>query len=314
MRRLFSPLFAVDLLSVLFACALGALVVAHVGRIPGWRLVLGVCASMAVGLPVLGWLRDRVRLGIVAFIHDWAFAPLAYVGYLLMHEVVSPVRGGWVADPFLIAVDRRVLGADAAVLLAPLVRPWLTELLQAAYTCFYALMVAVGVELYLDHDRRRFHFYAFACAVGFFASFAGYLAVPAVGPRFTLFDVWTVERDLPGLWLTPSLRLFVDGGGLVQAGLSRAAAAAAAPRDVFPSGHTMMTLIAMAWAWRFRLRIRWAVWTVGSLVVVATVYLRYHYAVDVAAGAVFAAACLAVTPSLHGWLSRWAATRDLRAP
>lgn len=303
-------LFAVDLLVLLFAAALGLLVLAFAWRVPEWPTVAGTCLAILVGLPLLGLLRARHPVLPIVFVHDWAFAPLAYLFYLLMHAIVGPVRGAWIADPILIAIDRRVLGTDVAVLLAPFARPWLTELLQVAYTSFYALMLVAGIELYATRDFRRFHLYSFSCAVGFLVSFVGYLLVPAVGPRFTLFDVATVERDLPGLWLTPALRTFVDGGGLVPPGLSKAAAAALAPRDVFPSGHTMMTAMAMYWAWRFRLRSRWGVWPVGALLIVATMYLRYHYAVDVAAGLVLAAACIAATRPLHGWITRRVGTKE----
>jgi membrane-associated phospholipid phosphatase len=296
LRRVSGTLFAVDLLTIAYVSALAAFTVWCAPLIPGWRLVAACSAGVMIGLPVLAAARLRWDSPGLVFLHDWAFAPLAYATYLMMHEVVGPVRGGWLADPFLIAADRAILGMDAATVLAPLARPWLTELLQLAYTSFYALMVAVGAELYWRRDRRAFHAYAFACALGFFVSFLGYLAVPAVGPRFTIFDVPTVSRDLPGLWMTDGLRAFVDGGGLVSPGLSKAAAAAAAPRDVFPSGHTMMTVIAMFWAWRCRLKIRGAVWLVGALLVMATMYLRYHYAVDVVAGVLFAAACVASTP------------------
>ncbi len=295
---------------LLYACALAVLACAFAWRMPEWGTVVAACLAILVGLPVLGLLRDRLRTWPVAFLHDWVFAPLAYSFYLLMHAVVGPVRGAWTADSLLIAIDRKVLGTDAAILLTPLARPWLTELLQIAYTSFYALMLVAGAELYAKRNYRRFHLYSFSCALGFFVSFIGYLAVPAVGPRFTLFDVPTVERELPGLWLTPALRVFVDGGGLVPPGLSRAAAAALAPRDVFPSGHTMMTAMAMYWAWRFRLRTRWIVWTVGALLIFATVYLRYHYAVDVVAGLILAGGCLAATLPLYGWFTQRVGTRD----
>ena len=310
LRYLTRRLFAVDLLVLLFAAVLAVLAAVFAWRMPDWPSVIGTCLAILAGLPMLGLLRSRVRLWPVAFAHDWVFAPLAYTFYLLMHAVVAPVRGAWIADPLLIAIDRHVLGADAAVLLAPLARPWLTELLQIAYTSFYALMLAAGAELYAKRDFRRFHLYSFSCALGFFVSFVGYLAVPAVGPRFTLFDVPTVERALPGLWLTPGLRTFIDGGGLVPPGLARAAAAALAPRDVFPSGHTMMTAMAMFWAWRLRLRSRWVVWPVGTLLILATMYLRYHYAVDVVAGLIFAAGCLAATRPLYTWFTQRVGTRD----
>jgi membrane-associated phospholipid phosphatase len=310
LRRLTASLFAVDVLVLLYALALALLTAAFAWRMPDWRVVMGACVAILVGLPALALLRARLASWPLVFLHDWAFAPLAYLFYLLMHSVVAPVRGAWIADPVLIAFDRRLFGADLAVVLAPLARPWLTEVLQAAYTSFYLLMLAAGAELYARRDDRRFHFYSFSCALGFFVSFIGYLAVPAVGPRFTLFDVATVERELPGLWLTPALRSFIDGGGLVPPGLSREAAAALAPRDLFPSGHTMMTAMAMYWCWRFRLRCRWGVSLVGALLIAATMYLRYHYAVDVLGGLVLAAACLAATRPLFDRLTTTLGTRD----
>jgi membrane-associated phospholipid phosphatase len=314
LTRLTSRLLAVDVLVLLFAAGLALLAVVFARSMPQWTFVLGACLAILAGIPALAFLRARLPAWPIAFLHDWAFAPLAYGFYLLTHAVVAPIRGSWVADQALIAIDRQVLGTDVAVLLAPLARPWLTELLQVAYTSFYGLMLVAGVELYAKRDLRRFHLYTFSCAVGFVVSFIGYLAVPAIGPRFMLFDIPSVERELPGLWLTPALRSFVDGGGLVPPGLSQEAAAALAPRDVFPSGHTMMTAMAMFWAWRLRLRSRWGVWLVGTLLIVATMYLRYHYAVDVAAGLVLAAACVTATGPLYRWLTTRVATKDRPEP
>jgi membrane-associated phospholipid phosphatase len=48
----------------------------------------------------------------------------------------------------------------------------------------------------------------------------------------------------------------------------------------------------------------------GLLLVVATVYLRYHYVADVLAGAGLAVLCLAIAPLLHGWLARHLGTLD----
>lgn len=338
LRGLTHRLSAADVLTVLFSVLLALLALVFHSRMPEWRLVLGVSAAIAFGLPLLAALSPpEVSVGVaadpgsapgraaagcsaagappaaswgragrrlLAFAHDWAFAPLAYVIYLEMQAIVGPLRGEWIADATLIAIDRWIFGADPSILLAQFASPWFTELLQIAYTSFYALMVVVGLELYLKRDLSRFRLYAFSCALGFFVSFIGYLAVPAVGPRFTLFDVATVERQLPGLWLTPALRAFVDGGGLVPPGLSREAARALAPRDVFPSGHTMMTLVAIYWSWRFRLRVRRGIAMVGGLLVLATVYLRYHYVVDVLAGATLAALCVTVTPALYRRLTR----------
>lgn len=309
-RRLIPPLHPVDVLTVLFSAALALLTLLFHARIPEWEGTLATSLAIIAGLPLLAVVDRALSSGpaprnvgarAVAFLHDWAFAPLAYVIYLQMHALVGPIRGAWLADPVLIATDRWIFGTDPSLLLERVSAPWLTELLQVAYTSFYLLMLAAGIELYVKRDRR-FYLYAFSCALGFFISFVGYLCVPAVGPRFTLFDVATVERQLPGLLLTPALRSFVDGGGLVPPGLTKSAAAALAPRDVFPSGHTMMTLVAIYWAMRFRLKARWGIAVAGALLVFSTVYLRYHYAIDVLAGAFLAAVCVAISPAAYRWV------------
>jgi membrane-associated phospholipid phosphatase len=130
-----------------------------------------------------------------------------------------------------------------------------------------------------------------------------------VGPRFTLHTLESTARELPGLWLTPGLRAFIDAGGLVPVSAAAGEAFRLAPRDAFPSGHALVTLLSIAWAWRYRLGVRWVVTVLGAPYC-STVYLRYHYVVDVLAGAALAVLCLALAPALHGWLSRHLGTLD----
>jgi membrane-associated phospholipid phosphatase len=97
---------------------------------------------------------------------------------------------------------------------------------------------------------------------------------------------------------------------MVPAGAAPGDVLRLAPRDAFPSGHTLVTLLSMAWAWRYRLRVRWPVTVLGVLLVLSTVYLRYHYVVDVLTGSVLAVLCLAFAPAAHRWLSGHLGTLD----
>jgi membrane-associated phospholipid phosphatase len=58
-------------------------------------------------------------------------------------------------------------------------------------------------------------------------------------------------------------------------------------RDVFPSGHTMVTLIVMYLSFKLKSRSRFFFIPVGSLLILATVYLWYHYVIDLIGGLVF---------------------------
>ena len=103
------------------------------------------------------------------------------------------------------------------------------------------------------------------------------LLVPALGPRFYLDG--TFNHDL--------MR-----GPLASASVSTLNTLGGENRDAFPSGHTEIVMIVLVYAWTYR---RWYFWVALPLVtglIISTVYLRYHYAVDVLAGMVLAPLCV----------------------
>jgi membrane-associated phospholipid phosphatase len=73
--------------------------------------------------------------------------------------------------------------------------------------------------------------------------------------------------------------------------------------DCFPSGHTELTIL--AW-WSSRMvskRLFQIYFAYTPFLIFATVYLRYHYTVDVFAGAALAFVLIAATPALFRKLS-----------
>ena len=303
-------LCAIDVVTMARACALAAGTIARSALIPEWRTVLVVCGLVGGGVPLLAWLRTHLDLGAVRVLHDWSFPLSVYPIYLVVLLIAGPSHDGQVYDEWLIAADAWIFRTDPTVWLSRFAHPAVTELLQLSYALFYALPLAVGAELYLGGREPQFRQWVFVCGCGFYLAFAGYLVMPAVGPRFTLHELGATARELPGLWLTPLLRTVVDGGGMAPVGAAHDAVMRMAPRDAFPSGHALVTILTMVWAWRFRLGVRWVVTVAGTLLVVATVYLRYHYVVDVLAGAILAALCLALAPAVHTWLARQLGTLD----
>lgn len=313
-RRIARSLHAADVLVVAFSAVLVALALVFHGRIPMWRAVVAASGGVAFGLVTLAVLRERTGSRALGIVHDWSFAPVVYAIYIQTHWIIGPLHLGRVADDTLIAIDRAMFGLEPVAWIGRLARPWLTEIAQIAYTLFYPLILVIGGEIYARCPRRDFYRFVFACASGFLASYVGYLIVPAVGPRFTLYDFSLMHRDLPGLLLTPALRAFVNAGGLVPSGLSREETLLLTQRDVFPSGHTLMTLVSMWWSWRLGLRVRWGVLAVGVVLIFATVYLRYHYVIDVLAGAAVAAVGIWAVPPLYRWIVTELQTRESREP
>ena len=136
--------------------------------------------------------------------------------------------------------------------------------------------------------------------LGFFLSYFGYMLFPAVGPRFTLHDFDMMNKELPGAWLAIWIRDFLNTGESIPRNAVNAIAVA--QRDVFPSGHTQMTLVTIILAFRYKVKCRHIIALTGVLLIISTVYLRYHYVVDIIGGIIFVWPTLWLAPKLF---RRW---------
>lgn len=72
-------------------------------------------------------------------------------------------------------------------------------------------------------------------------------------------------------------------------------------RDAFPSGHVSAALLSVHYMFRFTPRLAWCALPAVSLMIFATLYLRYHYAADILAGGMLATLCVLLTPQLLGY-------------
>ena len=211
---------------------------------------------------------------------QWYSIPLIFLTFKEMYLMVHPINPHDL-DYVLIKLDRIIFGTDPTAVLDKIATPGLTEFLQICYSSFYLLWIILGVDLLREHNERGFLFFLFALMLGFYTSYAGYLFVPAIGPRFTLYNFAKLNEQLPGLYLTPILRGIINSGESIT---DVARAAALAQRDCFPSGHTEMTLITIAMAIRYRAKSAMIIIPLGAGLIFATIYMRYHYGVDVIAG------------------------------
>jgi membrane-associated phospholipid phosphatase len=217
------------------------------------------------------------QVGVVAALRGSSSAPWqkvrlasAYVVGLMLFSApkwVVPALGLPVRDELLLGVDRALFGETPAVLLAPYARPWLTELMSACY--FSYLLYFHGALAYallqpVEKGRRLFE----AMFTALPAGVVGYLLMPAVGPLKALADRFALP--LSGGPLTALNDFVVRNGSAVY--------------DVFPSLHVFMTCVMLEHDRREHpLRFKWML-PVAVGLILSTVYLRYHYAIDLLAG------------------------------
>jgi membrane-associated phospholipid phosphatase len=162
--------------------------------------------------------------------------------------------------------------------------------MQFAYISYYPMALVLGVVLFMKNKETAFDEAVFGIMLCFYLSYLGYLLFPAVGPRFTIAHLQT--RDLAASPLVVAIQDTLN-------------ALENTKTDAFPSGHTAVALMTLYYAWKFRERI-----LVSLLIpavtglIVSTVYLRYHYVIDVIAGIALTAMTVYVTPPIMSLLSR----------
>ncbi|MBX6352544.1 MAG: phosphatase PAP2 family protein [Thermoflavifilum sp.] len=186
-------------------------------------------------------------------------------------------------DTILWNLDRAWFGQTPAAWfdqMAPL--PWLTWLMNAAYLSWY-IMTCATILCMLAHSRGAAMAYVFTAILTFYLGYIGYVLVPAVGPLYTV----PFRHALGGLteWFLQQRWL--------------------ALHDCFPSLHTAISVVMWTFVWRYRRRLVWLYTPLCSLIILSTMYLRFHYGVDVIAGLALAGVTTQVGPlAVAAWERR----------
>lgn len=195
--------------------------------------------------------------------------------YLYLAPVVAKIHRGPLFDPWLRAIDARLIGENLSLRLQGLVRPLFTETLSFCYMLFIPYLT-LSILWYFCGSLpllKRFYLGLFSI---YGIGFLGYIFVPASGPYIAMArEFHTVLTG--GLFTRLNTAIVALGSNHV---------------DVFPSLHCAIStymLLFDRWYKRWRFRI-YALPSVGLWI--STIYLRYHYFIDVILG--FALALLAL--------------------
>lgn len=284
-RRLLSSLSPADFVSIVFLFFLIALNLIFFARVPQWLALVVIDLIVIVAVFFLAWGARVKKSRLLTGLHRWYCYLIIIFIFKEIYLMVHPIHPTDY-DSVLIAIDHWVFGVNPTQWISQFANPVLTEILQIAYFSYYILFIILGVELYRKYAIGDFDKAAFMIVYGFYLSYLGYFSLPGVGPRFTLHDFSMLETELPGIFLTNTLRSIINAGESIPQ--LREHAIDVVQRDVFPSGHTQLTMIVVGLGFRYKLASRWVLLAFGSLLILATVYLRYHYVVDLVAGALLA--------------------------
>tara|TARA_B100001971_G_C18201634_1_gene544993 strand:+ start:88 stop:1068 length:981 start_codon:yes stop_codon:yes gene_type:complete len=189
----------------------------------------------------------------------------------------------WHQDAILNQWDIRWLGDTPATLMTLSLPNWASDLLMACYLFFFYYIVG-GLLYYFIKDLKRFRHAVVGFCTVYALGYVGYMLMPAVGPLDEL-------GPRTGGWLTD-----VGGAFIIQRSNGV---------DVFPSIHIAASLYLLLFDFQHRRNHFWWVLAPTVGLWISTIYLRYHYGVDLVAGVILALGCW--------WLTRWFAASRLCA-
>lgn len=190
-------------------------------------------------------------------------------------------------DLLFIKMDFMIFGLNPTQWAYRFESPLLTEFLQIVYVYYYPMIIVIGLQLYLRHRYPEFKYTIFIVFFSFYFSYLLYLIFPANGPRFHLHDFFAISRELPGVFLTEHIRSFLNFGESIPPGVSNPQDYV--QRDAMPSLHIITAFLIMYISWKFKSRSFYFYLPYFFCMAAATIYLRYHYFVDILGGLVVCA-------------------------
>ncbi len=243
-------------------------------------------------------LPRRVR----AFVYRFGLASVLLENYLMLRDVLPTLRPDNV-DADLLAIDLRLFHVEPALWLERFNRVNVVEWFAFFYfSYFFICGLYLLMVVFATPGGRGTSEFAIGTFIVFCVGQLGYMAVPATGPTS---------------FLRSSFHGPVEGGFFWHCVL-RTVEAGSAMKDVFPSLHTAVpTWFAWFATERAKTDPRWR-WPrnitlfFACNIVISTVLLRWHYAIDVFAGLALSSFAGWVSPRLAAKEEAWRASRGLR--
>lgn len=255
----------VDTVIGLYLVVTAVVIGAHATSFPAWRGFVAVhllLAALVFGLRFLSPTRGAFR-----GLRDW-YPAIAFPLLYKEVELLAGAFGNWGLTGPLQSVETTLFGGHPSLYLSA-VAPYvlLSEYLHLCYFSFVLWLPVIGGYWYFSGRRDAYEDLLLIVSLTFATSYLFYILFPVDSP-FYLFE--PLKRSFQG---KPFYELvhFVSSRGGARGG-------------AFPSTHVSVSTV--IWLVVFRHSRRLAIWLapVYAGLVVATVYGRFHYAVDVLAG------------------------------
>ncbi|MBI4705301.1 MAG: phosphatase PAP2 family protein [Deltaproteobacteria bacterium] len=265
-------------------------------------LKIDLCIGAMLAGCLVARVLPRIPFAVRWFVYRLVLTAVILETYLMLRDLLPLVRQDSV-DGALLAIDRWIFGVEPSLWLERLNRRPIVEWFAFFYFGYFwvhgCYLLVVG---WLSPGGRQTSEYAIGIFLVFCVGQLTYLAVPGYGPITHLAHEFQGPVDGGFFW--SCVWDTVQGGGALK--------------DIFPSLHTAGPTFMTLFAWhRAKLDRRWRWGAIATAfftanIVFSTVFLRWHYVIDVVAGLALAVAARLVAPPLAEREEQWRRRRGER--
>lgn len=295
-RQFFSTCAVADVLVLAYLLELQAAVLLappHPLRAHCGLQVLGLLITnlLCVALVRSGRLRSNFWSALLYRIGIYGTVQQSYFFFKHLLPVVNPGS----LDHQLYALDQLLFGFEPAVWADQFVNPVTTEWFAFFYFCYFFILAGhIFPIVFGSRDQLLLGEFMMGMLIIVCVGHTGYILVPGFGPFRAMPQMF--HHELPsGFWMDLVWSTVRSGGAM---------------KDIFPSLHTAGPCFIAMFSFRNRDRLPFRyTWPLlaffAANIIGATMFLRWHYVIDVFAGFTLASVAALVSPLV----TRWEVTR-----
>jgi len=271
-------LLTVDVLTAAYLAATAVIALASRTETGVWLALLhllGIGGVLILGrLPrPAGTVSSFLRIAYPVAITPLFYMELATLNQLLFPGYFDPAVQGW--EEALFRVQLSVAASDW------IPNRWFSEALHLGYVSYYLVVPAALIGAWRAAGKEGLERVAFTTALGFFLCYLCFAVFPVAGPRYDFAKITGPPSE--GV-------IFGIVHSILESGSSKGTA--------FPSSHVAATCSAWFSAGAVNRRTFWILAPFAVSLTLGTVYGRFHYGIDMAAGLVWALTAFLAAPPL----------------
>ena len=265
-RKLLRNIYPIDLITLAYIFITGLFIVLSAFKLPDINSHISARIGFVLIISLLIYLDYHFPYKIIRFLRH--FYPLALLGYFYpevdyMNNVFFPDFDAGIAN-----LEVTIFGGQPSIWFSQYFPwKWFNDLMNFSYLSYYFLIFLLAYWIYKNRPEK-FSFVIFIICMSFYLYYIIFIIFPVAGPQFYFSPP---DNQLPDAYFFREALKFVHSMG-------------EKPAAAFPSSHVGIMCILLYLAAKFAKKLlKWLI-PIGILLILSTVYIKAHYAIDVIAG------------------------------